>query len=183
MPRLEWVNSPKNLWCACLQIEAAPPTTNPNCGSIAKPELVYPEGTDLQLTRPSGSGDPARNSPGHRDSGFALRTYRVRRRDARMQPFIAESNELRQNCTQHGEDNAQRAGIGSGGVNCRRVRTGCAGCMCGKRQGESKRKNKQRLLHSYLMCDWMLGEICRTYHPPKVSKRKLLSGRTTLLGL
>ena len=39
---------------------------------IAKPELVYSEGTAPKLTRPSGSGDLARNSPGHRNSGFAL---------------------------------------------------------------------------------------------------------------
>ncbi len=39
---------------------------------IAKPELVYPESTTPKSTRPSGSGDLARNSPGHRDSSFAL---------------------------------------------------------------------------------------------------------------
>ena len=40
--------------------------------TTANPDLVYPEGTASKSTRTSGSGDPARNSPGHRDSGFAL---------------------------------------------------------------------------------------------------------------
>ena len=40
--------------------------------TIAKPELVYLEGTASEPTRPPGSGDPAGNFPGHRNSGFAL---------------------------------------------------------------------------------------------------------------
>jgi hypothetical protein len=38
----------------------------------AEPELVYPESTEFKSTRPSGSGDPAQNSTGHSNSGFAL---------------------------------------------------------------------------------------------------------------
>src|ERR1700753_209460 len=41
-------------------------------GSKAKAELMYPEATDLQSMRPPGSSDPARNSWGRRDSGFAV---------------------------------------------------------------------------------------------------------------
>jgi hypothetical protein len=40
---------------------------------IAEPELKYLETAELKSTRPSGSGDPARNLTGHSDSGSALR--------------------------------------------------------------------------------------------------------------
>jgi hypothetical protein len=38
---------------------------------IAKPGMVYPESTSVQLTRPSGSGNPAQNSTGHSNPGSA----------------------------------------------------------------------------------------------------------------
>ena len=44
-------------------------------GAIAKPELMCPESTTAKSMRPSGSGDLALNSPGHKDSGFALKPY------------------------------------------------------------------------------------------------------------
>ena len=40
--------------------------------ATAKPELLYLEGTALKSTRPSGSGDLARTSPGHMNPGIAL---------------------------------------------------------------------------------------------------------------
>src|ERR1700677_2996421 len=39
---------------------------------IAKPGMVYPEGTTVTLTRPSGSGKLAQNSKGPGNPGFAL---------------------------------------------------------------------------------------------------------------
>src|SRR5437868_14363055 len=39
---------------------------------IAKPESMYPEPATSESMRPSGSGDPAQNSIGHNNSGFAL---------------------------------------------------------------------------------------------------------------
>ena len=39
--------------------------------------MVHPERIAPKSTRPSGSGELVRNSPGHRDSGFALRPARV----------------------------------------------------------------------------------------------------------
>jgi len=35
--------------------------------------MVYPESSASKSTRPSGSGAPERNRPGHSDSGFALK--------------------------------------------------------------------------------------------------------------
>jgi len=34
--------------------------------------MKYPETTTFKLTRPSGSGDPPRNSTGHSNPGSAL---------------------------------------------------------------------------------------------------------------
>jgi len=71
------------------------------------------------------------------------KNYRIRHRIARMQPFLADSKELGQNCAQHRENDAQCTGIGTGGVSCRRIRTGGVGCVCGKTQCERKRKDEQ----------------------------------------
>jgi len=51
---------------------AALPDLVRQADAIAKPELVYLEGTAPESARPPECGDPAHDLPGHRNSGFAL---------------------------------------------------------------------------------------------------------------
>ena len=54
---------------------------------------MYPETDTLMSTLPSGSGDPAQNSTGHGNSGFALGEFNVER--INIAPAIVADEHLR----------------------------------------------------------------------------------------
>jgi hypothetical protein len=94
-----------------------------------------------------------------------------------------DAQKLRQDRMQNSDDDIQQAGIGAGSV--RRWRVGTCGVhgMCGDGKAECEQQDKRKLLHSNLMSNSDFRGICRTYHPPTSTTRKLLSGNKTLSGL